>query len=510
MITSEQQAGIRAEHESLPAYLESRLTKQQLSKPLIVSFSQWEMNASTVGEIAANFHHMGLPVTVALWADETPMRDVGWTTSHFLARVFFSPARDQRLATALKRLGIPRTNLPKPPIRRWRPQEPLPVISGLNRTAIRQLRYRDANVGRAVLQVHPNDQTPITDDHEWPRAWVEACLTSFAYAYDQTLELIQQRESSCIVVFNGRFLHDAAAAAAATTARIPVLSFDFGGNETDYDITADATHDWSALQTRMKDLYSNWDPGERDRIGGAWFEARRQHADQRNALFVESQTVGRGIARPGNKTVVVFFSSSGDEISELDVDWGHYFYGQSGALDAVAKICHEDDNLFLVVRTHPHKRMKPTRDVEDWHQAVERAKPDLHLDEWSDIDSYTLMDQADVVVTFGSTTGVEAAYARKPVIVMGPSAYDELGCAVRVQDEEDLESAIHSLGTGEWSGAVSYGLMMNRRGFRYAWIMVVDGASSLLGRALSDSTSLALHLSHSLARLSTSRISGPR
>jgi len=314
------------------------------------------------------------------------------------------------------------------------------------------------------------------------------------------LELIQQRESSCIVVFNGRFLHDAAAAAAATTAGIPVLSFDFGGNETDYDITADATHDWSALQTRMKDLYSNWDPGERDRIGGAWFEARRQHADQRNARFVESQTVGRGIARPGNKTVVVFFSSSGDEISELDVDWGHYFCGQSGALHTVARICNEDDNLFLVVRTHPHKRMKPARDVVDWHQAVDRAKPDLHLDEWSDIDSYTLMDQADVVVTFGSTTGVEAAYARKPVIVMGPSAYDELGCAVRVRNSEELELAVHSLDPGVWCGAIAYGLMMNRRGFKFGCVGDSEEGQQLQGVVIRDSYAVTLKLSDWLAQ----------
>jgi len=507
MVTSEQQAGIRAEHDSLPAYLESRLTSEQLSRPLIVSFSQWEISTSTVGEIAANFHYMGLPVTVALWADETPMRDVGWTTSHFLARVFLSPARDQRLATALRRLGIPRTNLPKPPIRRWRPQESLPLIEGLNRGAIRQLRYRGANVGRAILQVHPNDQTPVTDDHEWPRAWVDACVASFAFAFDQTLELIRRCESSCLVVFNGRFLHDAAAAAAATAAGIPVLSFDFGGNETSYDLTTDATHDWSALQTRMKDLYGNWDPAERDRTGGAWFEARREHLDHRNALYVESQTVGRGIQKPHDKTVVVFFSSSGDEISELDVEWGDYFYGQPGALDALASICSRDENVFLVVRTHPHKRMKPVLDVEEWHRAVERAGPDLHLSEWSDVDSYALMDQADVIVTYGSTTGVEAAYARKPVIVMGPSAYDELGCATRVRSEEELLDAIQSRRPGEWRGAIAYGLMMNRRGFRVAHISAEDGVSSLSGIGISDANNLVLDLSHLLARIQRARLS---
>ena len=496
MITSEQQTGIRAEHESLPAYLESRLTKQQLSRPLIVSFSQWEMNTSTVGEIAANFHHMGLPVTVALWADETPMRDVGWTTSHRLSRLLLSPARDQRLRRALNHYGIPDTAMPKPPLRPWQPQRTLPEIPRLNRTAMRSLRYRGAEAGRAILQVHPDDQTPITDDHEWPRAWVQACLESFAFAYDQTRELIRQTGSTCIVVFNGRFLHDAAAASAASAEGLPVLAFDFGGNDTDYDLTVDDTHDWSALQTRMRNLYESWNPEERIEIGRSWFEARRNHADVRNARFVESQVAGQGIDLPRDKSIVVYFSSSGDEISELDVDWGEYFYGQPGALEAVAEACRGQEDLYLVVRTHPHKRMKPTRDVEEWHAAVAAARPDLHLDEWSDVDSYTLMDQADVVVTFGSTTGVEAAYARKPVIVMGPSAYDELGCATRVSTASDLERAVLDCAAGDWAGALAYGLMMRRRGFVNCYASSHHEKDHYLGgEHLRDSTSLVLKLS---------------
>jgi hypothetical protein len=246
----------------------------------------------------------------------------------------------------------------------------------------------------------------------------------------------------------------------------------------------------------MRVLYEKWHPQERNSEGGAWFDARRQHSDERNALFVESQVVGRGIERPPDKVVVVFFSSSGDEISELDVDWSEYFFGQPGALQAVAQICHEDERFFLVVRTHPHKRMKPRLDVNEWHSAVKAANPDLHLDEWSDVDSYTLMDQADVVVTFGSTTGVEAAYAGKPVVVLGPSAYDELGCATRARTLSEIRTALVSRTPGSWSGAVSYGLMMNKRGFNFECVQSDVSRQQLCGVVLRDSSSIPLKMSH--------------
>ena len=500
-------APVRAEYDSLPDYLREHLDAEQLSRPLIVSFSQWEMNTSVVAEVAATAHAMALTPTVALWADETPLRDVGWTTSHALAKLFCSPARDQRVEKALRAIGLPPDTFARPPIRKWSSRDELPKVDALHRSGIRELTYRGAPVGRAILQVHPDDQTPVTDDHRWPQAWVEACVSSFAFVYDQVRELIRLRHSTALVVFNGRFLHDAATTAAAEACGVPVLSFDFGGNETDYDLTVDETHDWSALQTRMKTSYSTWALDERDELGSRWFEDRRHHADARNARFVESQVVGRGIELPEDRTIVVFFSSSGDEVSELDVDWSDYFYGQTGALDAVAQVCRKYDDLLLIVRTHPHKRMKPRRDVEEWHEAVQQASPDLHLDEWSDVDSYTLMDQADVVVTFGSTTGVEAAYANKPVIVLGPSAYDELGCVSRVKTLDELETSLTSRSPGSKRGALAYGLMMMRRGFQYKYVTVNDDGSRSLGTGrLLDSRPVVLKLSDAILQRSRLRL----
>lgn len=494
---------LRAEHRSLEGYLRERLPREQWERVLLPSFNQWAIATAVVAELSATLHRMGAQPTIALWADETPVRDVGWTTSGRLSRILRSRGRDARVRAGLEAFGLPASAFVRPPIAPWQPGAALPEPEALYRSALRQLTYRGAPLGRALLQVHPDRNTPVSDDHLWPRRWVDACIRSYAYVFDQVVELIVQRGSTAVAVFNGRFLHDAAAAAAARHMGVPVLSYDFGGNDTDFDLTVDHTHDWSALQRRMLHLYEDWDPSERERLGARWFEERRKHVDPRNTPFTESQNVGTGIEKPPGKRLVVFFSSSGDEISELELDWAGFFFGQEGALMAVAEICRELPNVVLVVRTHPHKRHKPKRDVEDWHRAVEEASPDIHIDEFSPVDSYTLMDQADVVITYGSTTGVEAAYCQRPVAVLGPSAYDVLGCAFRAKTRESLKEFIASPFMGSDVGALAYGLMMLRRGFLFHH---VTPQGEIGGTKLIDSNKVILKVSDVLQRFSHWRL----
>jgi hypothetical protein len=111
--------------------------------------------------------------------------------------------------------------------------------------------------------------------------------------FDQVTELITRRAITVVALYNGRFLHDRAVAAAAQQLGIPLLNYDLGGNQTNSDLTIDDTQNWDA-----------------------------------------------------------------------------YFGGQENALRLLSKICSEDPDIFLVVRSHPHKRHKPANDVREWLAAV--------------------------------------------------------------------------------------------------------------------------------------------
>lgn len=492
---------LQAEFPSVPGFLSEVLTPEQRANVFLPSFNQWDFALGALSECALALSSLGSQVTLGFWADRTPLHDTGWTTSHALARLAFSPTIDERFRNALRISGLERRAFVSPPIHRWKALGEIESPPTFRRSDVRELSYRDAAVGRAILQVRPEPMTPTAEDHEWPHRWVRACSKSFAWAYDQTRALIEQRGITALITYNGRFLHDQAAAAAARHMGIPVLYYDLGGSDTAFDLTRDETHDWRALQDRMRRMYDGWPLAERDEIGAQWFLDRAHHADPRNAHFIDAQKPGSMVNLPVGKRVVVYFSSSSDEIAELDVDWSEYFVDQVNALRLIAQECRMREGYRLVVRSHPHKRRKPRRDVEEWLQVVDEVSPDLHLDPFSEVDSYELMRHADVVVTYGSTTGVEAAFAGKPVLVMGPSAYDELGCAIRVRTAEELGAALESPSAPDPQNAVMYGLMMKRRGFRNERIITDPGGThSLGGVPLVDSRPIVRHGSHLIAR----------
>ena len=361
-------------------------------------------------------------------------------------------------------------------------------------------------MGRGILEVPPHADVPVTDEYLWPEKYLRKAIESYAFVFDQASRVILERGCTSVFSYNGRFLHDSAVTAAARHHGLPVLFYDSGGLETDFDLTIEDTHDWSALQKRMQAMYREWPEEERADLGASWFLDRINHTEADNARFTDSQLPGAGIDRSDDEVVATYFSSSGDEIAELDLDWADYFDGQEGAVLAVAEACREL-GIRLIVRTHPHKRHKSKRDVQDWHSAVTRAQPDVHLDEYSNVDSYTLMRQSDVVVTFGSTTGVEAGFAECPVVVMGPSAYDELGCAVRVRTKRELVKALQERKAGKREDALPYGLMMKRRGFAYRYLELdAYGTRKLAGLPITEARESVRHLSHAWNRFTRWRL----
>jgi hypothetical protein len=472
--------GKQAEHPSLAGYLEETLSAKELSHIGLISFNQWSFALGAVIETALEARGLGAEVTVALWANETPLLDTGWTANPKIARLLRSASRDANAKKALIAAGLAKTCFAKPPIKHWSPVEQVTLPEPPSRAAIRALTYRGSGMGRSILQVHPDDNTPIRDDYVWPKDYLAQAIRSYAWAFDQAVELIKQRRITTVVVYNGRFTHDRAVAAAAEYCGARVLYYDTGGYETDFDLTIATTHDWAHLQERMREMYDSWGP-DRDDIGAKWFLDRQSHVDANNAIFVANQEVGHLEGVPDAERLVVFFSSSGDEIAELELDWAEYLNSQEEALARLALECRELPGTKLVVRTHPHMGLKPKDDLDRWMAAVAAAGPDVHFDPFSKIDSYALMRAADVVFTYGSTSGVESGFIGRPVVVMGPSAYDTLGCASRITSADQIKGSIENPPNPNPGAAIPYGLMMQRRGFRFAHMRTLDSGEAVLG-----------------------------
>lgn len=498
---------VRAEHESLTGWLRSSLSPEDLRHVGLVSLNQWPFMNAVVAEVALAAQELGSVVTVGMWADDTPLPDPGWTTSRRVARLVGTRSLDERVERALTTTGLPQGSISRPPIRRWTPKGLPPVPDPATRVAIRQLTYLGSPMGRSILQVHPDTNTSIREDRAWPQRYVQRAVRSYAWVYDQVSELIRRRDLTTLVVYNGRFTHDQAAAAAAAAAGIKVLYFDAGGLDTGFDLTFAPTHDWVDLQRRMLELWAAWPETDRDEIGTSWFINRQEHREPGLHVFVELQERGHLADVPESKKLVAFFSSSPDEIAELDLKWEELHGSQPGALAVLADAVREEPGAHLVVRTHPHMRLKPADDLHDWQAAVAAAEPAAHYDASDSVDSYALMRVADVVVTYGSTAGVEAAFLGKPVVVLGPAAYDLIGCATRASTPEQVRDAVLNPIAPDPRKALPYGLMMQRRGFNFERVQEHPKGTFALGQwPLSEARPLALNISNELRKRRTGRL----
>ena len=493
----------RAEHDSLPVFLEQNLTSEQRARIGMMSFNQWPWTTAAFIETAVAAHQVGSEISVAFWCDRTPLRDPGWTTSHKVARVLRTNPIEFSARELIQDAGVPDEAFVTPPLKHHRSTELPAVPSPLTRAAIRQLTYKGSGMGRSILQVHPDFETPTRDDLIWPRRWIHKAMQSYAWVYDQTAELIRQRNLTTIVVFNGRFTHDRAAAVAAEALGVKVLYYDFGGIETYFDLTLTDIHDWDDLQRRMLEMWDSWGP-DRSEIAHAWFANRENRSEPGMDLFLGLQEASHLPNLPTATNLVVFFSSSGDEIAELDLDWSEYFDSQEGALLALAKVCDDLPDTTLVVRTHPHMRLKPEDDLDRWVAAVEAIGRNIHIGPDDPTDSYALMRAATRVVTYGSTSGIEAAYRGRPVAAIGPSAYQLLGCVTRISSPEALEQWVKEPQGTNPEAALPYGLMMQRRGFNLDWLQHDSNGSLRHGTTeLTEANSTARKVSDRIKRTAT-------
>ena len=247
--------GIRAENHSLGKYLRHTLNHGTNSRMAFVSFNQWTFTTAAIMNTAVAAQAEGIQVEICLWADFTPLQDFGWTSSRHISRLCGSKTLYQSVRIALEKEGFESDSFITPPLSSSEIRA-IPVIpTPLPRKNMRRSTFLGSPMGRSILQVHPNYNTPIRNDYVCPARWVKVAMKSYAWVFDQTQELIRHDSLSAIVVFNGRSMHDQAAAAAAQSMGIQVLYYDTGGLETSFDLTGASTNDWSHLQDPVIDLY---------------------------------------------------------------------------------------------------------------------------------------------------------------------------------------------------------------------------------------------------------------
>ena len=258
-------------------------------------------------------------------------------------------------------------------------------------------------------------------------------LRSYLEVYSHTLNLITVNRITRVHIYNGRFIHERASWDAAKQLGCEVLIFETTHNR--YQQRIEGFHNRVNNQKVMKDFWKNSDIelSEKIKLSSKWFN-------------VMKSTVNPFLIRDPNKFLpekkyFVYYSNSDDEVVGFWDEWKETLGNQLTVVDQLINIFSEQEKYNLIIRLHPNLLNRPPSVISKW-QSLKMKRNSIMIQPGERISSYELMDYCVGVINFGSTIGIEAAYYKKPVLVLADCKYDELGIADKLTRWDDVESWI--------------------------------------------------------------------
>jgi hypothetical protein len=206
---------------------------------------------------------------------------------------------------------------------------------------------------------------------------------------------------------------------------------------------------------------SEIDMDKKINLASEFYERRKNALPAGDKIYTKSQRIGlMPEGWDSGKKNIVIFTSSEDEFVAIGEEFEKYsiFPSQIEGIKEIANHFLKNPQIQFYIRIHPN-----LSDVEySYHNKLYEFEkyPNIKvIGPKSNISSYSLIDNSDIVVVFGSTIGIEAAYWGKPTILLSGAMYYYLDCCYIPSSKNELFELINShLLPKEKLGTYKFGL----------------------------------------------------
>lgn len=267
-----------------------------------------------------------------------------------------------------------------------------------------------------------------------------------------------------VCFFNGRTATSCSPKALAIEQGCDFLALEFSLNGAFQAFPNTSPHDRAYRQKQMRDA-----PTPIDRAAFAQLQTPKG-----NVFLQAEDPAGIPLDRP----FVVVFESSGDEVAAF-TDWQRQVELQE-FVEAIV----ERTGFDVVIRWHPNQATSGTNQVLLGSRAALAVSDRVHvITPWMKANSYNLMNRAEAVFTYGSTIGVESAWAGKPTFLLGSAWYDEQSFAPLVGSVDDIP------GCFDWPRADRVTIehdCLNYLGHMYDWGYALETAKPVVKKEGND------------------------
>jgi hypothetical protein len=310
------------------------------------------------------------------------------------------------------------------------------------------------------------------------RDTANAALRTFCLSYLGSKSILAQKHFDIAYVFNGRFCATRGILRALNEANCDVRVHERASSNEKFALYTAPVHHRSYFQDCVKSFWaaSIHTPAQRNELGSRFFKDRANGQSKDWPSFTAHQDKKHCSIDRKNIKLVSYFSSSDDEQLAAGDAFQQYGYPtQDGAVHDLCEIVKNSNDLHLIIRVHPHLRIKPEASWKYLCKHVDSPNIEL-IPPDSQINSYSLLESSDLVLSYGSTVGVEATFHRKPSAILGSSYYDELEVTNKLFNRERLHDFFEGR---DWTpnpidGAIMYGYFWAEHGIEYQYYKPVD------------------------------------
>lgn len=208
-----------------------------------------------------------------------------------------------------------------------------------------------------------------------------------------------------------------------------------------------------------------------ENVGSFWMSNRKMGVSQN---FTSKMSSRYSSENNKKRKIIVFFHSSEDELVTTNLSkspWVNQFH----AIKVLKDIVVRNNDWKLVVRVHPNLSTKSIREIRKWSSfADDISMESVEVIPYnSRINSYDLLDRASIIVTFGSTIGVEAVLAGKISLLMSNAFHEPMGICRTVRSESEIEDLIKLYTNNRLSPSHE----SQKNAYSYAYFMATAGIS---------------------------------
>ena len=312
---------------------------------------------------------------------------------------------------------------------------------------LKRYRVEGFDIGWAVLSnliSLTRDPYPDIEAH-WQRIR-DYVLSAFA-VYRSVRNYLSRHHVDRAYVFNGRFAPQRAMLRACQSRKVDCFAHERGHDIHHYALYENTTpHDLAYVEARTRERWhqARGHP-EREAIAARFFLDRSKGVAQSWPSFVGEQS--EGLLPKGwdpHKHNVAVFSSSEDECEAIGDEWEHPLYDSQLAImrRIVESLADDGDRIRLYLRIHPHLADVDNDYTRSLLQLRHRVLTVIPPDD--PVSTYALLKNADVVLTFGSTVGIEAVFWGRPSVLVGQSFYRNLGGTYNPDTHDQLIDLVRS------------------------------------------------------------------